>query len=148
MTCLSINQNKSVLIHFTKKRVLKNLKELTLFGKTTKLSMKSNISDWHWTRDRLKVHSWIKSPTQLTGPFGPIKALLKTWKLKPRVVHWVHIMVVTPIITNSTGKWYFVFNSLHKCGFSENIQNYELALCLVQPWHKENSHLVSPVKCW
>jgi hypothetical protein len=35
---LSINSSKTVLIPFTKKRVLKGLKETTLFGKTIQLS--------------------------------------------------------------------------------------------------------------
>jgi hypothetical protein len=36
-TGLSINPSKTVIIPFTKKRVLKDLKELTLFGKTIQL---------------------------------------------------------------------------------------------------------------
>jgi hypothetical protein len=39
---LSINPSKRVVIPFTKKRFLKGVKELTLFGKTIQLSTEVN----------------------------------------------------------------------------------------------------------
>jgi hypothetical protein len=106
-TGLSINPSKMVVIPFTKKRVLKGLKELTLFGKTIQLF--TEVKYLGLTLD--KGLSWGAQLDKVTnrayrvfwtckGTFG------KAWGQKLWVVHWVYTMVVRPIITYAAMVWW------------------------------------------
>jgi hypothetical protein len=106
-TGLSINPSKTVVVPFTKKRVLKGLKELTLFGKTIQLSTEVKYLrltldiglTWSTQLDKVTNRAYRAFWT-CKGTFG------KTWGLKSWVVHWVYTMVVRPTITYVTMVWW------------------------------------------
>jgi hypothetical protein len=99
---LSINPSKTVVIYFTKKRVLKGLKKPTIFGKKMQLftevkylGLKADKGlTWGAQLDKVTNRAyrafWI-----CKGTFG------KTRGLKPWVVQWVYTIVVRPIIIDA-----------------------------------------------
>jgi hypothetical protein len=103
---LSINPSKTVKVPFTKKRVLKGLKELILLGKTIQLSTEVKYLGltldkgltWGAQLDKVTNRAYRAFWTS-KGTFG------KTWGLKPWVVHRMYTMVVRPIITYDAMLW-------------------------------------------
>jgi hypothetical protein len=96
-----------VIIPFTKKRVLKGLKEPSLFGKTIQLS--TEVKYLKLTLD--KGLTWGAHLDKVTNrayrDFWTCKdTFRKTWGLSPWVVHWMHTMVVRPIITYAAMNWW------------------------------------------
>jgi hypothetical protein len=86
-TGFSINPSKTAVIPFTKKRVLKGLKELTLFGKTIQLP--TEVKYLGLTLDKgLTWGAQLDKVAGPTGPFGSVKALSER--------HWDKTMGSTP----------------------------------------------------
>jgi hypothetical protein len=106
-TKLSINPNKTVVIPFTRKRNIKGLREPTLFGKRIQLLSEVKYlgvtlgKGLTWKKQLHKViDKAYKSFWTCRGTFG------KTWGLKPKVVYWIHTVVVRPIVTYAATIWW------------------------------------------
>jgi hypothetical protein len=96
-----------VVVPFTRKRDLRGLKERTLSGH--KLQLATEVKYLGLTLD--KGLTW---KTQLgnvinkaysafwtcKGAFG------KTWGLKPKVLHWIYIMIIRHILTYGATVWW------------------------------------------
>jgi hypothetical protein len=106
-TKLSINSKKTVVIPFTRKRNIKELKEPILFNKRIQLSSEVKYlvitieKGLKWEEqvdkviDKANKAFWI-----CRGTFG------NTWGLKPKVVYWIFTAVVRPIVTYDATNWW------------------------------------------
>jgi hypothetical protein len=97
---LSINPNKTVIIPFSRRREMKGFKEPIRFNETIQLSSEvKNLGiildkglTWKKQLDKA-INKAYKAFWTCRGTFG------KTWRLRPKVVHWIYTAVVRPIIT-------------------------------------------------
>jgi hypothetical protein len=99
-TQLSINPQKMVVIPFTRKRDLRDLKEPTLSGH--KLQLATEVKYLGLTLDKgltwktqlgNVINKAYRAFWTCKGTFG------KTWGLKPKVLHWIYIMIIRSILT-------------------------------------------------
>jgi hypothetical protein len=96
-----------VLIPFTRKRNIKGLTEPILFSKRIQLSSEVKflgiILDkgltWKKQLDKV-IDRAYKAFWTCRVTFG------KTWRLKSKVVYWIHTAVVRPIVTNAATIWW------------------------------------------
>jgi hypothetical protein len=106
-TGLSINASKTVVIPFTKKRVLKSFKEPTLFGKIIQLSIEVKYLGLMLDKGLAWEEQLEKITKRAYRAFLTCKGTFrKTWGLKPWVIHWMYTMVVRPIITYAAMIWW------------------------------------------
>jgi hypothetical protein len=92
--------NKTVIIPFTRKRNIKELKEPILFSKTIQLS--NEVKCLGITLD--KGLTWKKQLDKATNKaykaFWACRGMFgKTWGLTPKVVCWIYTAVVRPLVT-------------------------------------------------
>jgi hypothetical protein len=96
-----------VVIPFTRKRVIRGLKEPTLFNKTIQLSsevkylglMLDKWLTWKKQLDRVTNKAYRAFWT-CRGMFG------RTWGLRPKVVCWIYAVIVRPIGTYTATMWW------------------------------------------
>jgi hypothetical protein len=106
-TNFSINPNMMVIIPFSRKRGIKGLKEPTLFNKTIQLSSEIMYL-------RLMLHKGLTRKKQLGRVISEIYRAFLTCKgmfgricgLRPQVIHWIHTVVVRPIVTYAATVWW------------------------------------------
>jgi hypothetical protein len=96
-----------VVIPFTRKRDLRGLKEPTLSGH--KLQLAAEVKYLGLTLDKgltwktqleNVINKAYRAFWTCKGTFG------KTWGLKPKVLHWIYIMIIRPILTYGAMVWW------------------------------------------
>jgi hypothetical protein len=115
-TGFSINPDKMVIIQFTRRKNMKDLKEPVLFNNTIQLS--SDVKYLGLTLD--KGLTWRKELDKVINrayqsinqsinqnAFWTCRGMFgKTWGLQPHVVHWIYTAGVRPIITYGATVWW------------------------------------------
>lgn len=104
---LSINPGKTVVIPFTRKRTLKDMQQLKLYGRV--LEMSNDVKYLGVTLD--KELNWKKhvdhNITKALRVFGMCRSAYgKTWGLNPKVLRWIYTMMVRPIILYGSVVWW------------------------------------------
>jgi hypothetical protein len=106
-TDLSINPDKTVIVTFTRKRSIENLREPTVFNKTIQFSHDVKylglvLGKGLTLKGQLAkvINKAYKAFWTCRGMFG------KTWGLWPHVVYWIYTAVIRPIITYSITVWW------------------------------------------
>jgi hypothetical protein len=104
---LSIDPDKMAVIHFTRKRTIKGLKEPIVCNKMIQLSSEVKYlgitfdKGLTWKKQLDKVINKVyKALWTCRGTFW------KTWGLKQKVIYWIHTPVVRPIITYAATIWW------------------------------------------
>jgi hypothetical protein len=96
-----------VVVPFTKKRDLRGLKEPTLSGH--KLQLATEVKYLGLTLDKEStwktqlgnvINKAFRAFWTCKGTFGT------TWGLKPKVLHWIYIMIIIPILTYGATVWW------------------------------------------
>jgi len=104
---LSVNPSKTELILFTRKLKIEGFQSITVYGKTLALSnqvkylgvlLKSKLS---W-----KNHVEAKCTKALAAFYQVRHAVGTTWGVSPKVVYWLHIAVIRPMIAYATVVWW------------------------------------------
>jgi hypothetical protein len=110
-TQLSINPQKMVVVPFTRNRDLRGLKEPTLSG--YKLHLATEVKYLRLTLDKgltwktqleNVINKAYRAFWTCKGTFG------KTWGLKPKVLHWIYIVIIRPILTYGAMAWWIRVN--------------------------------------
>jgi hypothetical protein len=96
-----------VVIPFTRRRNIKGLREPILFGEKTQLS--SEVKYLGITLE--KGLTWKKQLDKVINKaykaFWTCRdTFRKTWGLKPKVIYWIYIAVVRPIVTYAATVWW------------------------------------------
>jgi hypothetical protein len=110
-TQLSRNPQKMVVVPVTRNRDLRRLKEPTLSGH--KLQLATEVKYHGLTLDKgltwktqlgNVINKAYRAFWTCKGTFGI------TWGLKPKVLHWIYIMIIRPILTYSATVWWMRVN--------------------------------------
>ncbi|KAL0820148.1 hypothetical protein ABMA28_005307 [Loxostege sticticalis] len=104
---LSVNPGKTTVIPFTRLRKLTGLSTLTLYGQ--QLAWSKEVKYLGLTLD--KELSWSKHQYNITMKalrvFGMCRtAYGKTWGLKPKIMKWIYLMMVRPILLYGSIVWW------------------------------------------
>jgi hypothetical protein len=95
-----------VIVPFTRKRDLRGLREPTLSGH--KLQLTTEVKYLRLTLDKgltwkIQLENVINKAYRA---FWSCKGTLgKTWGLKPKVLHWIYIMIIRPVLTYGSTVW-------------------------------------------
>jgi hypothetical protein len=106
-TDLSINPDKMVIVLFTRKRTIKNLREPTLFTKTIQFSDDVKYLGLILDKGLTWKGQLAKVINKASKVFWACRVMFgKTWGLRPHIVYWIYMAVIRPIITYSITVWW------------------------------------------
>lgn len=125
---LRVNQEKTELVLFTRRRVIENFRLPVLGNSTLVLKERAKYlglildSKLNWG---MNLQERVKKAS--VAFYACKKAIGKKWGLKPHIVHWIYTAIVRPILTYGVLVWW---TALEKAIHIKKLTKVQRAACL------------------
>ena len=125
---LSVHPDKTIMVLFTKKRILDGLIPITFYGKELQFSPQVKyLGVWLDSKLNWKKHVDTKVEKALVAFYQVKRAVGKTWGLSPRIVHWLYVTVIRPVITYAAVVWW---KRTELCTVIKQLEHLQRIACL------------------